>query len=153
MKKLKHLMLNLTAVALIISPNISFADFKSDIIQSCSAYQQGKDKSEINPCKLYIDGFIDSSLLSEDAAMQPKAMIKKQSEPQSDFLKRAYQTRVFTAPSGLQSDATYQFCIPIEYDRKKIASTVAKSINIEKLADISLKEVLLETLITKFPCN
>lgn len=153
MKKLKHLMLNIAAVALILSPNISFADFKSDIIESCSAYQQEKDKSEINPCKLYIDGFIDSSLLSEDAAVQPKAMIKKQSEPKSDFLKRAYQTRVFTAPSGLQSGATYQFCIPIEYDRKKIASIVAKSINIEKLTDISLKEVLLETLITKFPCN
>jgi len=153
MIKIKNLLCNLATLSVLILSNNSFADFKSDIISSCTAYQQGQDKSEINACKLYIDGFIDSSLLSQDAIEKPKEMINKEKPQQSDFLKRAYQTRVFTSPSSLKTDITYQFCIPIEYDRKKIASTAAKSINIEKLQTVHLKEVLLETLIANFPCK
>ena len=106
MIKIKNLLCNLATLSVLILSNNSFADFKSDIISSCTAYQQGKDKSEINACKLYIDGFIDSSLLSQDAIEKPKEMINKEKPQQSDFLKRAYQTRVFTSPSSLKTDIT-----------------------------------------------
>ena len=59
MKTLKKLMLNVVAISACLSPSIVLADYKSDIIDSCSAYQTGKDLSEVNACKLYIDGFID----------------------------------------------------------------------------------------------
>lgn len=152
MKKLKHRMLSITAMGLILIPTIVLADFKSDIIASCSVYQQGHDKKEINACKLYIDGFIDSSLLTEDAAIQTKAMIASKPRQQSAYLKRAYQTRV-NDPSFLRNHKEYQFCIPREYDRKVVASNIAKSMDITQLADKALKEVLLETLIADFPCS
>ncbi|MBA6288590.1 MULTISPECIES: Rap1a/Tai family immunity protein [unclassified Colwellia] len=128
------------------------ADFKSDIISSCKAYQQGDDKSEINACKLYIDGFIDSSLLNDDGVVKPKAMIERTAPEQSDFLKRAYRTRVLTTSSMLSNEEAYQFCIPREYDRKEIASSIAKSMDINQLADKQLKQVIFETLIADFPC-
>ena len=143
---------NFLTVSLVLLPTIALADFKSDIIKSCTSYQKGIDKSEINACKLYIDGFIDSSLLSDDAAIQPKAIINDDSTKQSSFLQRAYKTRVFSTPTSLPTEITYKFCIPSEYDRKYVASKVAKSLNIEHLADKSLRVVLFEALVSKFPC-
>ncbi len=151
MKKLKHRMLGVTVMGLILIPTIVLADFKSDIIASCTAYQQGHNKKVINACKLYIDGFIDSSLLTEDAAVQTKAMIASKPKEQSAFLMRAYKTRV-NDPAFLSNDKEYQFCIPREYDRKVVASGIAKSLDINQLADKPLEEVLLETLIADYPC-
>ena len=152
MKKLLRQMLKLTVVGLILTPTVVLADFKSDIIASCTAYQQGYDKKEINACKLYIDGFIDSSLLTEDAAIQTQAMIASKPRELSAFLMRAYRTRV-NDPAFLSNHKEYQFCIPREYDRKVVASGIAKSMNIKLLADKPLKEVLLETLIADYPCS
>lgn len=152
MKKLKYRMLSIVVTCLILIPTIVLADFKSDIITSCSAYQQGHDKSEINACKLYIDGFIDSSLLTKDGAVRPQEMIDRQHKEPSDFLKRAFRTRVVNYSSYLKTHKDYQFCIPLETDRRKVASDVAKSMDINQLSSMSLKEVLLETLIAEFPC-
>jgi hypothetical protein len=143
----------LFTITLVFMPGIALADFKSDIIESCTNYQQGKDKSEINACKLYIDGFIDSSLLSENAVIKPKAMIEKDATQQSEFLQRAYRTRVLNLPTSLAIEASYQFCIPLEYDRKLVASTVAKSLDIAGLEDKPLKVLLSESLMSNFPCE
>lgn len=142
----------MAAIGLLAMSTVVKADFKSDIISSCKAYQQGDDKSEINACKLYIDGFIDSSLLNDDGVVKPKAMIERTAPEQSDFLKRAYRTRVLTTSSMLSNEEAYQFCIPREYDRKEIASSIAKSMDINQLADKQLKQVIFETLIADFPC-
>jgi hypothetical protein len=153
MRTLKTLTHSIIAVTLLAVSGTAFADFKSDIINSCKAYQEGEDKSEINACKLYIDGFIDSSLLTKDGVVKPKAMIGNKSSQQSDFLKRAYQTRILTTSSMLKNEEAHQFCIPLEYDRKEIASSVAKSMDINQLTKKKLKEVLFETLIADFPCK
>ncbi|WP_426359959.1 hypothetical protein ACPUVO_07010 [Pseudocolwellia sp. HL-MZ19] len=143
----------LFTISLVLIPGIALADFKSDIIESCTNYQKDIDKSEINACKLYIDGFIDSSLLSENAVVKPKAMIGNDETQQSEFLQRAYRTRVLSLPTSLATEANYQFCIPLEYDRKIVASTVAKSLDIASLEDKALKVVLSESLISNFPCD
>lgn len=138
---------------LLLTPTIAMADFKSDIIDSCTEYQQGKDTSKINACKLYIDGFIDSALITDDAVIKPRAMIERQSKPTSDYMKRAYRTRLLTTSSMLANEEAHEFCIPRELDRQTLASTVAKSLDIKKLADKPLKEVLFETLIEDYPCS
>jgi len=152
MKTLKLLILNMVTIGLLTMSTAVKADFKSDIISSCKAYQQGEDKSEINACKLYIDGFIDSSLLTENGVVKPKAIIERIAPQQSDFLKRAYRTRVLTTSSMLSNEEAHQFCIPREYDRREIASSIAKSMDINQLAHKQLKQVLFETLIADFPC-
>lgn len=152
MKKFKLRVISLTVIGIILIPTMVLADYKSDIIDSCSTEQQGKDKSEINACKLYIDGFIDSSLLTEDAVIQTKAMLNSQPQEQSAFLKRAYKTRVNDA-SFIKSHQEYQFCLPRKHDRRAIASNIAKSLDTSQLANKPLKEVLLKTLIADFPCK
>lgn len=153
MKILKSLRLKLVAITLLMSPLVVLADFKADIINSCTDYQKGKDKSGINACKLYIDGFIDSSLLTEDGVVKPKAMINTQPKKQSEFLQRAYQTRVLTTSSMLKDEDAHQFCIPSEYTRTEIASKLAKSIDTSQLNNKQLKEVLFDTLVEDFPCK
>lgn len=152
MHKVIHQMLKSSAVILLFISGSVYADFKSDIIQSCTAYQQGIDKREINACKLYIDGFIDSSLFSENAVTKPEAQISQKTQ-RSDYLKRAYETRLMTTSSMLKDENAHEFCIPLEYDRKEVASQVAKSMNITALENSPLKQVLFETLVAKFPCQ
>ena len=153
MNIVKRLIISTTSIGLLLTPLAVLADFKSDIIGSCQAYQQGLDKSEINACKLYIDGFIDSSLLTEDGVVKPKAMIERKSAPKSDFLKRAYKTRILTTSSMIKNEDAHQFCIPLEYDRRTIASRVAKSMDISQLETKRLKVVLFDTLVADFPCR
>lgn len=152
MKKLKTRIISIAVAGLILIPTVVLADFKSDIIESCSAYQKGHDKKDINACKLYIDGFIDSSLFTKDAVVKPQAMIDRQPKEQSSFLQRAYRTRVVDDASFLKTHKSYQFCIPLESDRRELASGIAKSMDINQLANKPLKEVLFETLIADFPC-
>ena len=153
MKTLRNNIFTMFTAVLVLVPSISLADYKSDIITSCNVYQKGTDKSEINACKLYIDGFIDSSLLSESAAVLPKSMINEKAVKQSAYLKRAYQSWGFNGNSSSLAAVSYQFCIPLEYDRKQVASTVAKSLDIKKLQEQKLKVILLESLIMNFPCE
>ncbi|GAA5135218.1 Rap1a/Tai family immunity protein [Thalassotalea piscium] len=153
MNTLKSFIFTALALMLLVSPLSAFANFKSAIIDSCSTYQQDSKKEKINACKSYIDGFIDSSLITDDAVIKPKAQISQQAEPKSDYLKRAYQTRLLTTSSMLDNEQAHEFCIPRELDRQSIASKVAQSIDIQKLEHKTLKEVLLETLIINFPCQ
>lgn len=152
MKKLRVRIISIFAAALILIPTIVLADFKSEIIESCTTYQKGHDQNKVNACKLYIDGFIDSSLFTKDAVVKPQAMIDRQPKEQSNFLQRAYQTRVVNDASFIKTHSNYKFCIPLESDRRELASNIAKSMDIKQLADKPLKEVLFETLITGFPC-
>ncbi|MFT6193489.1 MAG: hypothetical protein ACJASU_000385 [Cognaticolwellia sp.] len=62
-------------------------------------YEIKRQTLEINACKLYINSFIDSSLLNDDGVVKPKAMIERRAPEQSNFLKRAYRTRVLTTSS------------------------------------------------------
>lgn len=146
----KSLSVSVIAAIMVITPRIAYADFKTEIINSCTAYQKGTDTSKINACKLYIDGFIDAALLTEEGATKSKVII--QSQEQSDYLKRAYQTRLLTTSSLITNEDAHQFCIPKEYDRQTIASSLAKSLNINDLNNLPLKQVLFNTLITDFPC-
>lgn len=153
MKVLKKIMLKVLFVGIIVSPSAAIASYKSEIIDSCSAYQAGIDDEHINACKLYIDGFIDASLLTDMGAVMPKEMLNDKTSAKSAYLERAYQTRLLSTASMIKGEDVHQFCIPLEYDRKKIASTLAKSIDINKLADQSLNEVLFATLVINFPCK
>ncbi|MFT5706616.1 MAG: hypothetical protein ACI9ES_000902 [Oceanospirillaceae bacterium] len=147
MKKLKKIAFSITAIGLTFTQSIALADYKSDIINSCTAYQQGRDKSDVNPCKLYIDGFIDALLYAEKGVIKPKSLINA---PQSDYVKRVYRTRV---SSKLDNGDAYQFCIYSEHDRKLVASILAKSIDIQQLQSKPLKEVLFTALTRNFPCR
>ena len=153
MNMLKPLMLSVSILVLSLVSALAYADYKSDIIDSCTSYQQGDDSRHVNACKLYIDGFIDSSLFTDTGALKPKASIEKVTSQKSDYLKRVYQTRVLTTSSILPNEEVHQFCIPKEYDRKAVASSLAKSIDISELAAKPLKEVLFNTLIEDFPCH
>jgi hypothetical protein len=152
MKFTKNFIAKFIFVCFLLASGSVFADFKSEIIKSCKAYQQGIDRSEINPCKLYIDGFIDSSLLSESAVVKPEALIDNLRSPVSDFVKRAYNTRVTARSSLTEKGGDHAFCIPLEEDRRKVVSKIAKSMKIDDLETKYLKEVLFETLVSDFPC-
>lgn len=127
------------------------ADYKSELIDECKRYQDNIKTEHINGCKLYIDGFIDSAVLSESAAiLSSKQIVNNQQK--SDFIKRVYQTRLINGPH-YDKQVSYQFCIPQEFQRNTIASEVAMLLNIDDLNKKEFKQVVFEALVTKFPCR
>lgn len=128
------------------------ADYKSEIIESCETYQAGKDKDHVNACKLYIDGFIDAAIFTENAALVDEELTKTAKE-KSAFMQRVYQTRGTHRIRSHIDDVNVEFCIDGSADRKLIASDIAKSLTISDLATKPLKGVLFDALTKSFPCE
>lgn len=127
------------------------ADYKSELIDECKRYQKNIKTEHINGCKLYIDGFIDSAVLSESAAiLSSKQIVNNQQK--SDFIKRVYQTRLNNGV-GYGNDVSFQFCLPQEFQRHTITSEVALLLNIDDLNKKEFKQVVFEALVAKFPCR
>jgi hypothetical protein len=129
------------------------ADYKGEIIESCEAYQAGTNKEHVNACKLYIDGFIDAALVTEDALIMSVNQNNGGHAEQSAFVQRAYQTRLPRRLSSKIDNVDYQFCLESDPDRVAIASNIAKELNISELESKPLKKILFETLVRIFPCD
>ncbi|WP_281557839.1 hypothetical protein [Thalassomonas sp. RHCl1] len=129
------------------------ADYKSEIIDSCRAYQGGGDVGHVNACKLYIDGFIDAAVFTESATVVDEKPGYAGQVKANAFLQRAYQTRLPRRFSSEFDDISYQFCLENGEDRKAIASKIAKTLNIAELENKPLKKILFETLVRIFPCQ
>ena len=150
MKMFKSIVISMGTVGMLSMSSVSLADYKSDIISSCSKYQQGLDSKDINICKLYIDGFIDALLFTKEGVIKSGEFITLSSSTQSDYAKRAYSTRV---SPRLPPKDNYQFCLYKGYDRKSVASLLARSIDIQQLQSKPLKAVLFTTLTEHYPCS
>lgn len=129
------------------------ADFKSEIIESCLAYQSGTDKHAVNACKLYIDGFIDAAVFTESAAIIDVEQNNTVNKKPSNYMQRVYQTRLSSRLLNQQDDTNYQFCLSSESDRQTIASSIAKAIDIKEIEHKPLKQIVFETLEKQFPCK
>ncbi|WDE08496.1 hypothetical protein SG34_031735 [Thalassomonas viridans] len=129
------------------------ADYKSEIIESCRAYQGGSDTGHVNACKLYIDGFIDAAVLTESAAVVDEKPEYAGAVKENAFMQRAYQTRLPRRFSSEFDNIEYQFCLETGEDRKAIASKIAKTLDISELENKPLKKILFETLVSIFPCK
>ena len=129
------------------------ADYKSEIIDSCRAYQDGGDTGHVNACKLYIDGFIDAAVFTESDAVVDEKPGHFGQVKDNAFMQRAYQTRLPRRLTSELDEINYQFCLENGEDRKAIASKIAKTLNIAELENKPLKKILFETLVRIFPCK
>lgn len=152
LKRIRKISLLISAAMLVTISFVAKADYKSEIIESCQAYQLGTDKDHVNACKLYIDGFIDAALFTESAlVVNDKG--KNDSAEKSAFMQRVYQTRSTRRISSQLDNINYQFCLEYGDDRALIASKIAKSLVITDLQTKPLKQILSETLRNVFPCE
>lgn len=118
------------------------ADFKSEIIESCTQYQKNDGGKVVNACKLYIDGFIDASMQYHERA---------NNSDKSEFIKRVYRTRTMSGDI-VSTDFERPFCIPKKLTRQEVASTTAKSIDLSNLDIIDFRLVVHQSLVKLYPC-
>ena len=118
------------------------ADFKSEIIESCTEYQKNDGGKFVNACKLYIDGFIDASMQYHESS---------NNEEKSNFIKRVYRTRTMSGEI-VSSNFERPFCIPKKLTRQEIASTTAKAIDLSNLDIIDFRLVVHQSLVKLYPC-
>jgi len=132
----------LVAVAFMLTAFVAKADFKSEIIESCTQYQKNDGGKIVNACKLYIDGFIDASMQYHETASN---------DDKSEFIKRVYRTRTMSGEI-VSSDFERPFCIPKKLERQQVASTTAKSIDLSNLDIIDFRLVVHQSLVKLYPC-
>lgn len=132
----------LVAVVFTLAAFVVKADFKSEIIESCTKYQSNDGGPVINACKLYIDGFIDASMQYDASELVSE---------KSDFIKRVYRTRTMSGELTKSEDAK-AFCIPANKSRTAIASEVAKSLDLSSYDQDGLRAVVHHSLVQKYPC-
>jgi len=138
-------------MSLIILLNVPYvyADVQSTLIKSCTMYQQKTDVNQTSRCELYIRGYVDAIVHQQTMGL-PTSRDKSHS---SEFIKRAYQTRV--ANNGFTSDTQgyHNICIKHLQDQQSITTLVAKNLNINELNNKPIGEVVYDTLATQFPCK
>jgi len=132
----------LVAVGVMLTAFVAKADFKSEIIESCTQYQNNDGGKVVNACKLYIDGFIDASMQYHGSASN---------DDKSEFIKRVYRTRTMSGEI-VSSDFERPFCIPKKLQRQQVASTTAKSIDLSNLDIVDFRLVVHQSLVKLYPC-
>jgi hypothetical protein len=118
------------------------ADFKSEIIESCTEYQKNDGGKFVNACKLYIDGFIDASMQYHEST---------HNDDKNDFIKRVYRTRTMSGEL-VSSDFERPFCIPKKMKRQEVASSIAKSMDLSNLDITDFRLVVHHSLVKIYPC-
>ncbi|MDU0112477.1 Rap1a/Tai family immunity protein [Psychrosphaera aquimarina] len=139
--KIKTVKQLFVVVGLSLTSFVATADFKSEIIESCTEYQKNDGGKFVNACKLYIDGFIDASMQYHENTNDDK----------SSFIKRVYRTRTMSGEI-VNSDFERPFCIPKKLQRQQVASNVAKSIELNNLDIIDFRLVVHQSLVNQYPC-
>lgn len=129
-------------VGLLLTTFAAKADFKSEIIESCTQYQKNDVGKFVNACKLYIDGFIDASMQYHETNINVG---------KSEFIKRVYRTRTMSGEL-VSNEFERPFCIPKKLQRQQVASSVAKSINLSNLDIIDFRLVVHQSLVNQYPC-
>ncbi|GHB77764.1 hypothetical protein GCM10008107_29200 [Psychrosphaera saromensis] len=132
----------LVAVGFMLTAFVAKADFKSEIIESCSEYQKNDGGKYVNACKLYIDGFIDASMQYHESASN---------DDKSEFIKRVYRTRTMSGEI-VSSDFERPFCIPKKMQRQEVASSIAKAMDLSNLDITDFRLVVHHSLIKLYPC-
>lgn len=140
--KIKTVTQLLLSLSLASTAFMAKADFKSEIIESCTQYQKNDGGPIVNACKLYIDGFIDASMQYDASELI---------EDKSDFIKRVYRTRTMSGELTKSEDAK-AFCIPVNQSRTVIASEIAKSLDLSSYDQDGLRSVVHHSLVQEYPC-
>jgi hypothetical protein len=123
---------------------------KQLIVKACENYQRGFEQTLDNPCKTYIDGFIDAFLISQNARIGE--LEKTNNHDRSDLVKRAIKYRVGIKLKS-ESNDHYEFCLPENLDRTELKANIIRNLDLDSLTNTPLMLELLTTLKQLYPCG
>lgn len=112
--------------------------------EACTAKNLSSDA-----CRFYVAGFLDGALLTDTAII--RSLTTDGDADTSDFLARAYQTRVGHLRGGAPATALAEFCLPPELTIDDAAREVLPLLRTDP--DTTLQEAVYAAVKTRFPCQ
>lgn len=132
----------LTALCL-VSALPALATEDDGLRQACAAKNLSSEA-----CRFYVAGFLDGALLTDTAIV--RSLTTDDDADTSDFLARAYQTRVGHLRGGAPATALAEFCLPPELTIDDAAREVLPMLSTD--AGTTLQEAVYAAVKIRFPC-
>lgn len=134
------------AVALGISglPNTAQATVNAALAEACHS---GQEPDRVL-CAQYVAGFLDGALLTDAAVVNNLS-----SGERSDFMERAYRTRVGEGRTPLPPTALADFCLPDGLSSDAAAGRVVDALGQKPVTTQSLQDEVYSAVKALFPCE
>ena len=128
---------------------LAFA-WNDQVTQACTHEGHAATEAEIAICHAYIEGFLDGAVITDTAVI---ASVGEGAPEESDYLKRAYMTRMGSYNPKLPATALAHFCLPQGMERKQVVETLATAIALDESAAEDVSFSLYNVLQASFPCE
>ena len=124
--------------------------WNDQVTQACTHEGHAATEAEIAICHAYIEGFLDGAVITDTAVI---ASVGEGAPEESDYLKRAYMTRMGSYNPKLPATALAHFCLPQGVERKQVVETLATAIALDESAAEDVSIALYNVLQASFPCE
>ena len=101
-------------------------------------------------CSHYIEGFLDGALETDSAIIKK---VDAGDAKHSEFLARAYRTRLGKSLKDLPSTFLADFCLPPLLTRADLVSRIAQQLSGEEQVQPSFSAAVYATVKQQFPCE
>lgn len=119
------------------------------VLSACTLGPKGGE-ADIALCHAYIEGFLDGAILTDTAIVDD---MEGESSTESDYLRRAYMTRLGYGRGRLPATALAHFCLPEERPRGEVVAEIADTLDIPHAGEGGVAEAVYDIIKSKFPCE
>lgn len=124
--------------------------WNDEVSKACVQQGLAATAAETAICHAYIEGFLDGAVITDTAII---ASVTAEEVADSEYLQRAYKTRVGSYNPKLPATALAQFCLPSGKERSEIVTTIATAIGEDKDAAKDISISLYSILKSYYPCE
>lgn len=125
----------------------AFATEDTSLMATCVPAAAASDA-----CRFYIAGFLDGALLTDTAIISSLMAVEPGSDSSSsDYLARAYRTRVGELRGNPPPTALAEFCLPPDLTIDAAAAAVLPLL--DSASGNSLQEIVYAAVKNRFPCR
>ena len=124
--------------------------WNDQVTQACTHEGHAATEAEIAICHAYIEGFLDGAVITDTAVI---ASVEEGAPKESDYLKRAYMTRMGSYNPKLPATALAHFCLPQGMEREEVVEAIATAIALDESAAEDVSISLYNILQAHYPCE
>jgi len=141
------------AVALLVGSfyAVAASGWNDHVVSACNPDKSGEASTESMVCAAYIEGFLDGAIVTDAAVVES---LTSTPTATSDYLKRAYSTRVGWERGKLPATALAHFCLPEETARADVVSAIVTALEASGSRDSGdVATSVYNILSANYPCQ
>jgi hypothetical protein len=144
-----HFLSRLAGVTALVAC-VHCAAWNDQVTDACAHDGHSATAEETAICHAYIEGFLDGAVITDTAIIES---VSEADSADSDFFKRAYNTRVGSSSSALPATALAHFCLPEGTERAQVVTMIANAIAEYTQSGSDVAQSLYGILKASYPCE